>query len=158
VRESPAEQQAERAARTLRRGVVGAVQGVLEPLLELGLAGGYALVDVYDGQGALNAAGSHTTYGVSGFASVCVTDQLLLGAGGAYTLRRNLGLDATGAPHDVGTHSQLFGAVQYAPWEPLQIKAVLAYASALSDAQGEVSPLPYRTRSVSGRIRLAYSF
>lgn len=158
VRESPAEQSAERAARTLRRGVVGALQSVLEPLLELGVSGGYALVDDYDGQGAINAAGSHTTYGFGGFGSVRITDRLLLGTGGAYTHRRNLRGNASGTRNDLETHGQLFGAVQYSPWEQLHIKIVFAYASALADPRSEPVASPSRNRSLSGRVRLAYAF
>lgn len=158
VQESPEDQLVEPAARTLRRGVVGALQGVLEPMLELGVAGGYALVDDYDGQGALNTAGSHTTYGFGGFASVRVTDRVLLGVGGAYTHRRNLELNATGSPNQLETHSQLYGAVQYTPWQQLQIKAVFAYSSALFESQSEPLPGALRNRSLSGRLRFAYSF
>jgi hypothetical protein len=158
VRESPEDQRVQPAARTLRRGVVGALQGVIEPHLELGVAGGYALVDDYDGQGALNAAGSHTTYGFGGFASVRATDRLLLGTGGAYTQRRNLEANANGAPDQLDTHGQLYGAVQYTPWQQLHFKAVLAYASALFESQSESLPGALRNRSLSGRVRLAYSF
>lgn len=158
VKESPREQQADRKDRSISRGVVGSLQVVLEPVLEAGVSGGYALKDDYNAQGVLNAAGSNTTYSLGGFANVRVTDGVVLGAGAAYTHQHNLEVDVTGRLNDIKTHSQLFGAVQYALWEQLYVKAVVAYASALFDPQSDPMPATFRNESLSARIRLAYAF
>ncbi|MEY2929372.1 MAG: hypothetical protein RL033_121 [Pseudomonadota bacterium] len=158
VKESPREQQPDRKDRSISRGVVGSVQVVLEPVLEAGVSGGYALKDDYNAQGVLNAAGSNTTYSFGGFANVSVTDGVVLGAGAAYTHQHNLKVDATGTLNDIKTHTQLFGAVQYALWEQLYIKAVVAYANALFDPQSDPMPATFRNKSLSARIRLGYAF
>jgi hypothetical protein len=157
-RESPRERQPGLEARTLSRGVVGALQVVVAPLLEAGVAGGYALVDDYDAQGVLNAARSHTTYGFGGFANVRIIEAVVLGVGGVRMHQRNLETDETGTLNDVEAHTQLFGAAQYALWERLYIKAVFAYASALFDPQSDPMPATFRNESLSGRIRLSYGF
>jgi hypothetical protein len=67
-------------------------------------------------------------------------------------------VDTTGRLNDIETHTQLFGAVQYALWEQLYIKGVVAYASALFDPQSDPLPATFDNESLSGRIRLAYAF
>jgi hypothetical protein len=158
LRDSPQEQQPELEARTIRRSVVASLQLVLEPWVEAGVGGGYALIDDYDAQGVLDAAASNTRYGFGGFASVRVIEGLVLGAGGAYTHQRNLEVDTSGSLNDIETHSQVYGAVQYTLWEQLQIKGVFAYARALFDPQSDPMPATFRNEALSGRLRLAYAF
>lgn len=144
--------------RTLQRGIVGGLQVVVRPWLEAGVAGGYALVDDYDAEGALNPEASNTTYGFGGFVSARVLEGVVLGAGGAYSHQRNLQADATGTLNDIETHTQLFGAAQYALWDQLYIKAVVAYADALFDPQSQEMGVRFHNESLGGRLRLAYWF
>jgi hypothetical protein len=84
---------------------------------------------------------------------------VILGAGANFTRENNLKVDVTGKLNDVRTHTQVFGAAQYAIWDQLYVKGVLAYASALFDPESDPPPINrFRNKSLSGRVRLLYLF
>jgi hypothetical protein len=159
LQKHPREQSADRKDHTLSKGVLGSLQAVLDPMVEAGATVAYMYLDTYNAQGVLDAGQSSTTYGAGGFANVRVVDRLLFGAGVNYVHQHNLKTDPTGKLNDIKSHLQLFGAAQYALWDQLYIKGVIAYATALFDPESDPPPINlFRNKSLSGRLRLLYAF
>jgi hypothetical protein len=158
-KETPRQQSPDRKDSLERRGVAGTVQLVLDPVFEAGFAAAHALVDTYNVQGILDAGRSTTTTSYGGFANLRVADPVIFGVGANYTKEHNLKVDVTGKLNDVRTHLQLFAAVQYALWDQLYIKGVLAYANAHFDPLSDPPPIAdFRNTMLSGRLRLMYLF
>jgi hypothetical protein len=158
-KETPRQQSADRKDSLERRGVAGTVQVVLDPVFEAGFALAHALVDTYNVQGILDAGRSTTTTSYGGFANLRVTGPLILGVGANYTKEHNLKVDVTGKLNDVRSHLQLFAAAQYALWDQLYIKAVLASANAHFDPLSDPPPIAdFRNTMLSLRLRLMYLF
>jgi hypothetical protein len=159
LQKHPREQSADRKDHTLSKGVLGSLQAVLDPVVELGGTFAYMYLDTYNAQGVLDAGQSSTTIGTGGFANVRVLDRLLFGAGANYVHQHNLKTDPTGKLNDVKTHLQVFGAAQYAIWDQFYIKGVVAYANALFNPESDPPPIAvFRNKSLSGRLRLMYAF
>jgi hypothetical protein len=159
MRETPRQQAADRKDKVLSRGVAGALQVVIDPVLEAGVSLAHSLVDTYNVQGNLDAARSTTTTSYGAFANLRVAGSLIVGGGANYTHEHNLKLDVTGKLNDVRTHLQVFGAAQYLLWDQLFIKGVLAYANADFDPQSNPPPVAeFRNEMLSGRLRLMYLF
>lgn len=157
--ETARQQSAVSRDRVERRGVAGSVQLVLEPRLEAGAAFAHALVDTWNAQGTFDPGRSTTTTSYGGFASLRVIDPVILGAGGTYTQENNLNLDVTGRLNDERSHLQLFGAAQYALWNQLFLKLVVAHANAHFNPLSETPPIvEVRNKSLSARLRLFYLF
>lgn len=142
----------------LSKGGGGAVQVVLDPRVEFGVNGAYAIVDVTDAAGGINRDASITTYSVGGFANARIVGPLLLGLGANYTRVDDIHYE--GSLHGEFSHFQAFGALQAVVLDQLFIKAVFAYAKA--DYAPTVEPPsmtdPYTTTALSGRLRLMYLF
>jgi hypothetical protein len=140
------------------KGGGGAVQFVLDPRLELGVNGAYAIVDKIDAQGRVDTEGSITTYSVGGFANARVVGPLLVGVGANYTRVDDLHDEPPPSTlHGEFSHFQGFGAVQVVVLDQLFIKAVVAYAKADFAPTFTMSE-PYQNTAVSGRLRLMYLF
>jgi hypothetical protein len=158
-KDNPRQQTDNRKDKVKRSGVGGTVQTVLGPWLEAGLAAAYGNIDSYNAQGVLDAGRSTTTYSYGGFANVRVAASLLVGGGLDNTHENNLKVDVTGRLHDIRTHLQAFGAVQYALWDQLYIKAVVAYANAHVDPESDPPPIAeFHNKALSGRLRFQYLF
>jgi hypothetical protein len=142
------------------RGVGGALQFVLDPHVEFGFNGAQGLTDNYNNNGVLDAGLSETRTSLGGFVNGRIHGPLLVGAGVNSTRRNNLKTNATTGEHDVSTHLQVFGAIQYTLFDSFYIKMVVAYADAhynmLSDEAAQRQD--YHNRSLSGRLRLMYLF
>jgi hypothetical protein len=157
-KDTPRQQADNRKESVRRSGVGGSLQAVLQPWLEAGLAAAYGNIDSYNAQGVLDAGRSTTTYSYGGFANVRVAGPLIVGGGLDYTHENNLKVDLAGK-HDIRTHLQTFGALQYALWEQLYVKAVVAYANAHVDPESDPPPIAeFRNKALSGRLRFQYLF
>jgi hypothetical protein len=157
--ETPREQSADRKDRIKRRGVGGTVQVVVDPIFEAGVALAHTLVDTWNAQGELDAGRSitGTSYGV--FANVRPVERFILGAGLNYAKEHNLKLDPTLRLNDQKSHLLAFGAAQFAVWDQLFLKGVLAYANAHFNPESDPPPITeFRNKSLSFRLRLMYLF
>jgi hypothetical protein len=157
--EYPRQESADRKDKIESRGVGGTVQVVLDPYFEAGVAIAHALVDTYNVQGILDAGRSTTTTSYGVFANARPFERFLVGVGANHTKENNLKTDPTGELNDVRTHLQVFGAVQYAFWDQLFVKGVLAYANALDKPESDPPPITeFTNKMVSFRLRLMYLF
>lgn len=141
---------------TVSRGVGAAAQLVVEPRFELGVNGGYSLVDRIAPDGRVDEKGSNTSYSVGGFANARVVGELMVGAGFNYTNLEDERFDPALGRVARFDHVQTFAAVQYVIRKQLYLKAVAAYADGgFSPTFGE--PVFHNTM-VSGRVRIMYLF
>jgi hypothetical protein len=158
-KQTPRQQSSDRLDETIRSGVGGAVQFVLDPRVEAGLSAARAVVDVKNTQGVIDVAKSTTTYSVGAFANARVVGSWIVGAGGNYTRENNLQFNPTTGASDIRTHLQIFGAIQYAFWQRFFIKGVVSYADADFNQLHEPPPVPeFHNKMLSGRLRLMYLF
>lgn len=158
-KETPRQQSPDRRDKVESRGVAGTVQGVFDPRLELGFAFAHALLDRWNAQGVLDAAGSTTTTSYGGFANVRIIDPLLIGGAAYYTNEHNLKVNAITGDNDIRTHLQVFGAAQYAFWDQLFLKLVVAHANAHFNPLSDPPPIAeFRNKALSARVRLLYLF
>jgi hypothetical protein len=158
-KETPRQQSADRKDSIESRGVGGTVQVVLDPFFEAGVVLAHALVDTYNVQGILDAGRSTTTTSYGMFANARPVERFLLGVGANYTKENNLKVDVTGRLNDVRTHLQVFGAAQYAFWDQLYLKGVLAYANAHFNPESDPPPInEFRNKMLSFRLRMMYLF
>ncbi|SRR6266540_1991148 len=146
-------------------GVTGAVQVVLDPIVELGVNLDYGYVDHWASgrtdpmasMGDYDPRGSYTNMSFGGFANLRVMRDVLVGVGANYNTRHDA-LESAPNNGDFGkfTHLQAFGAVQYHIGHQLYAKAVVGYAR----AHLEPNDLPetWDNSMVSGRLRLLYLF
>jgi hypothetical protein len=142
--------------KTIRRGVGGSLQAVLDPYFELGVNGGYALVDRTAPDGAMDEKGSFTTWSVGGFANARVMEDLLIGVGLNLTHLHDLHYDEALGDNGQFSHTQGFVALQYVLWRQLYIKAVAAYASARFEPT--FNEPQFSNHMLSARLRLQYLF
>lgn len=143
------------------RGVGVAVQGVYEKYVEAGINGGYGLIDAYDDEGILDAAGTFTTYSYGGFVNVGgFVENLIVGGGANYTWKDDVQKEPSG-PNEglVGEfdHLQAFGAVQYALFGQFYLKLVGSYAKARLAPTLTQTP-PYDSTMMGVRFRASYYF
>jgi hypothetical protein len=158
-KQTPRQQSADRMDETVRSGVGGAVQLVLDPRVEAGLNAARAVVDVKTAQGVIDAGKSTTTYSVGGFANARIVGPLIVGVGANYTRENNVRVNATTGANDIRTHLQAFGAIQYAFWRRFLIKGVLSYADANFNPLSDPPPVAeFHNKMLSGRLRLMYLF
>jgi hypothetical protein len=142
--------------KTIRRGVGAAVQLILDPIVELGVNAGYALVDRTAPDGAMDEQGSFTTWSVGGFANARIVDELMIGGGVNLTHQHDLHYDEAVADNGQFAHTQAFVALQYVLWGQLYIKAVGAYAvGRFEPTFGEPH---FSNTMLSARLRLQYLF
>jgi hypothetical protein len=149
---------------TQSQGFGGSIQLVVDPYFECGINGAYALNDLRNAQGLIDANGTNQTYSVGGFANVRLYDNLLFGAGLNYTNLVDHNFDPAVNRDDNYNQWQPFVALQYllfrqynSPSPGLFIKFVGAYARA------DLNPTPmtapeFRNEMYSGRLRLEYLF
>jgi hypothetical protein len=139
------------------RGGAGAVQLVLDPIVELGVNVAYGKVDHYSPtnstdpnatMGDHDTAGSVTDLDVGAFANLRLFEGLLVGGGANYD-------QETDQQSGRFTHLQAFGALQYLFSKQVFVKVVGAYARA-HIAQGGVPPWDDTMESV--RVRLICLF
>jgi len=142
-------------------GYSGALQLVIDPLIELGANLGIAITDATGDKGDALPAASNTTYSIGGFANVAVGHylpplmrDLLVGAGVNWTTRRDL--QNTNGKVDYTANLQTFGAVQYIVARQLFVKLVLAYAR--SDFDLSLDNNQWSNYMWSGRVRMMYLF
>jgi hypothetical protein len=143
--------------KTRTQGYGGALQLVLDPYVELGINGAYALNDSIDGKGELVNTATNDTYSVGAFANARIIPDLLVGAGINYTYLVDQNYDRTLARNDRYDQWQPFGAVQYLLLKQLFIKGVFAYAKA------DLNPIPSVSQvstndMYSFRLRFEYLF
>jgi hypothetical protein len=159
-KQTPRAQSPNFQGRVENRGIGGALQFVIDPYVEFGVNAAEGLTDNYNNSGVLDAGLSETRGSLGAFVNGRVYGPLLVGAGVNGTRRNNLKQNATTGEHDVSTHLQTFGAIQYALFDRFYVKAVAAYADAhfnmLSDAAAQRQN--YHNKALSGRLRLMYLF
>ena len=138
------------------RGAGGTVQVVLNPYVEFGGSGAWAITDWIDNRGNVNQKASYATWSVGGFANVRIIEDLLFGVGANYTFLKDTHEDENG---DVGefAHLQTFGALQYMLFKRLLIKAVFAWAKGDVNASFSDEGI-HSNLMMSGRLRLQYNF
>jgi hypothetical protein len=138
------------------RGAGGAVQFVVDPVVEFGFSGAYGQVDHKKVDGSTDLTGSYDTFSVGGFANARIVEDLLVGAGFNYTYLQDTQFDQTLARDERFFHTQTYAAVQYLVAKKLFVKLVGAYA------QGRFEPnlgaLTYQNDMYSARLRLQYLF
>jgi len=143
------------------RGLGGAVQFVIDPYLEFGLNGSYALVDSYGSDGSYNQTKSDTTYSLGAFLNAQplpqVIPDLLLGFGYDYTYLEDQHYNPVLGRDGEFRQQQAFVAIQYYLWRQLFIKAIGGYAKA-DEATSFPPPPEYTDEMFSGRLRLEYLF
>jgi hypothetical protein len=141
---------------TNERGAGGSVQVIVDPIVEAGINGAYALVDHTAQDGTVDQLGSYTTYSMGGFVNARVVGDLMAGAGFNYTHLEDIRQDPMVHKNDNFAHTQTFVAVQYILGKQLFIKLVGAYA------KGEFNPNfgapQFNNEMLSGRLRLQYLF
>lgn len=137
------------------KGSSVALQLVFDPIVELGVSGGYGIDDHFDERDRRLDAESTTRASGGAFVNVRVAPPVLLGAGGHYTKYWDLAEDVTGRVGEFD-HIQAFLAAQYLFLDQLFIKAVVGYANALTAPSG--TPDYHENTMFSGRLRLQYLF
>lgn len=140
--------------KTIRRGAGAALQFVIDPYLEFGVNGAYALVDRIAPDGATDEKGSVTTYSIGGFANARVVDELIAGGGVNLTKLHDLHYDEAMQRNGEFDHLQMFGALQYVLWGQLYLKVVVAYATA--DFRPTFGEPQFKNHMIGGRLRLQY--
>jgi hypothetical protein len=143
---------------TERRGFGGALQFVLAPYVEFGGSVAHGLVDEINREAVLDLGRSTTTTSYGGFANGRIIGDLLVGGGATYTYETNLNQNAVTLENDFYTHLQVYGALQYALWQQLYIKAVVAYSEAGFNPMSNQNPVPFTNTMLSGRLRLMVLF
>ncbi|HKU43777.1 MAG TPA: hypothetical protein VJR89_36710 [Polyangiales bacterium] len=141
---------------TTRRGVGAGLQFVFDPFVELGVNGGYALVDRTAPDGSMDEKGSFTTYSIGGFANARIVEDFLIGVGANYTYLHDLHYDEAMMRNGEFTHTQAFVALQYVLWGQLYLKVVGAYA--LGDFSPTFGEPQFQNKMLSGRLRVQYLF
>jgi hypothetical protein len=134
------------------------VQFILDPCVEFGANGGWAITDRLDDENRILATASYNTWSTGGFANVRIIEDLLIGGGGNFTKFWDIDENDDGDVNE-HYHIQVFGALQYLLFDQLYIKAVGAWAKghfAPSSLQATVSD--WDSTMVSGRLRLQYNF
>jgi hypothetical protein len=139
-----------------RRGAGGALQFIIDPLLEFGVNGAYAVVDQIGPDGRVNEQGSITPLSIGGFVNTPPVGDLVLGGGVNHTWQDDR--QYNDQVDDVGhfQHFQVFGAIQHPIIsDDLTAKLVVSYAKAnlhpsYDNAKENVM--------YSARLRLLYLF
>jgi hypothetical protein len=149
-------QSSSKAQQSRTQGYGAALQLILDPYLELGVNGAYALNDNIS-KGQLDVQHTDDTYSVGGFANARIIPDLLVGAGLNYTYLVDQNYSPAVGRNDHYDQWQPFGAVQYLLLKQLFIKAVFAYAKADLDPIPTLSQ-PAKNEMYSTRLRLTYLF
>jgi hypothetical protein len=141
----------------VQRGVGGALQFIVDPVIEFGLNAATGNQQQRSEDGTISATGTFNTFSVGAFANARIVENLIVGAGVDYTYLEDTNTQMNVPRHDNYDHLQTFGAFQYRLFDKLFIKLVVAYALA------ELNPLPmldniYKNESFSARLRLMYLF
>jgi hypothetical protein len=143
---------------TLQEGVGGGVQVIVDPYVEFGINGAWQQQDTRRQiDGAIDGQNSFHTYSIGGFANARVVEDLLVGAGVDYSFKEDTNFDQNLKRNDFFDQWQTFGAVQYALFHQLFIKAIFAYALANDHPIPGVDSV-FRNEMFSGRLRLLYLF
>ncbi len=141
----------------VQKGVGGALQFIIDPVVEFGLNAAFGNQQERSEDGTISATGTFNTFSLGAFANARVIENLLVGAGVDYTYLQDTNTQQDVNRNDNYDHLQTFGAVQYRLFDKLFIKLVVAYAVA------HLNPLPmvdvlYKNESFSSRLRLMYLF
>lgn len=137
------------------KGGAATLQFVLDPHVEFGVNGGYAIDDNFSSTGEHELARSFTRMSAGGFVNGRVIPNLLIGAGANYTKYEDIQVDLTGRVGEFD-HIQVFGAVQYLFLEQLFVKAVFGWANALFAPS--FTDDSYENTMLSVRLRVMYLF
>jgi hypothetical protein len=159
-KQTPRKQSPNFQGKVENRGLGGSLQFVVDPYVEFGVNAAQGLTDNYNDNGVLQTGLSETRTSLGGFANGRIYGPLLIGAGIHNTRSNNLNTNEQTGDHDVFTHLQAFGAIQYSFLESFYIKMVVAYADGhfnkLSDPPENRQD--YHNQALSGRLRLMYLF
>jgi len=139
------------------QGYGAALQLVLDPYVEMGINGAYALNDSVNASGQLVDTSTDDTYSVGGFANVRIIPDLLVGGGINYTYLVDQNYQPSAGRNDRYDQWQPFGALQYLLFKQLFVKGVFAYAKA------DINPIPMVSQPSTNemwsfRLRLEYLF
>ncbi len=146
--------------RTEMQGLSSALQFVVDPWIEFGGGIGHRVVDSFEQDGAVIAAGSNTTVTAGGFVNVRpYFEDWLVGLGYHHTEQHNFNFDSFGEPEN-STHDQMYGAVQYMLWDRLYIKYVLGYARGHIENRNDTDrdDTGFVNEALSHRLRLMMLF
>jgi hypothetical protein len=143
--------------KTRTQGYGAGLQLVLDPYIEMGVNGAFALNDSIDGKGELVNTATDETWSVGGFINARIIPDLLVGGGINYTYLVDQNYDVQIGRNDQSDQWQPYGALQYLLFKHLFIKGVFAYAKA------DVNPTPLVSQTsksdmTSFRLRLMYLF
>ncbi len=141
---------------TNQRGGGGAIQLIVDPIVEFGFNGAYGLVDHVSQDGSVDETGSYTTYSLGGFANLRIVGDLMAGTGFNYTHLEDIHYDKMLGRNDIYGHTQTFFAVQYIVAKQLFVKGVVAYAN--GDFEPNFGNPVFHNEMLSGRVRLQYLF
>lgn len=143
---------------TQRRGAGAGLQFLLDPHVELGLNAARRLVDATNSQGVPDLGRSTDTTSLGAFANGRVVRDLVVGLGVNHTTAKNLKVHPISGERDTNIHLQAFGAVQYALWQQLYLKLVLAYAKVTFKPLSDNEPQIFSNEMTSARLRVEYLF
>ncbi len=137
-------------------GYGGALQFVIDPIVEFGVNAAVGNVDHTKNDGTHDARGSYETYSLGAFLNFQPVKRFIVGGGINYTYLVDQQYDSKLSRNEDFDQTQLFGAVQYRLWNQLFIKAVGGYA--LANFNPNEGSLVYANQMVSGRLRLQFLF
>ncbi len=141
-----------------KNGWGGAAQFVFNPWVEFGGSFARGYQDILDDKGNADLRSSNTVQTYGGFLNVSPGyEPVLIGFGAFWNHRENLRIDQNPGEHfnQVDTNDQrlIFGAVQYALWERVLFKFVVAHAkNTVEDFSTGVDS--YTNTALSGRFRV----
>lgn len=132
-----------------------AAQFVFNPWVEFGGSFARGYQDILDDKGNADLTSSNTVQTFGGFVNVSPNyEPLVFGFGAFWHHKENFRIDQDPGEHfgkvDTNDHTQIFGAVQYAIWERVLLKFVIAHAeNTVEDFNAGV----YTNTALSGRFR-----
>ena len=142
--------------RDTKNGWGAAAQFVVNPYVEFGGSFARGYQDVTDKEGSPDLTASNTVQTFGGFVNASPGyEPLVFGLGAFWNSYENLRYNSETGDEDTNEQIQFFGAAQYALWERLLFKLVVAHASnKISDFQlGEAI-----NNSLSARLRFEILF
>lgn len=142
--------------RDSRNGWGAAAQFVFDPYVEFGgsFARGYQDIEDQNGNPELTASNTVQTYG--GFVNVSPGyEPLVFGFGAFWNSWENMRFNPETDDVDTNDQIQVFGAAQYALWEMLLFKLVVAHAS---NKVEDFNAGSYINNSLSARLRIEVLF
>ena len=147
-------------AQTVRKGVGGSLQFIVDPIVEFGLNAAIGRQDDQDAMARPVTDNSYTTKSVGAFANVrlsFISDLLLVGGGINWTAQTDDFQASSGSTNNYDSALQGFGALQYLLAGQLFIKGEVGYARAFFQPS-DASVKTWSDTMLNTRVRLMYIY